>query len=164
MQVCVCILYLHVDLRRLASRTLFEAVTDAFTKESEQQVDSTMALAICENKVTFSERSYAHCSMSIYMHPRTFDPCLGDESRLLPVGIYIHACTFGRVLHRATGNESSWARPRTAARASMTRSCTKSRGACGTCWGMSSSASTGSEVRGRISKPATSPLVCCQMT
>ena len=30
----------------------------------------TMALAICENKVTFSERSYAHCSMSIYMHPR----------------------------------------------------------------------------------------------
>ena len=62
--------YLHVDLRRLAFRTLFEAVTDAFTKESEQQVDSTMALTICENKVTFSERSYAHCSMSIYMHPR----------------------------------------------------------------------------------------------
>ena len=78
--------YLHVDLRRLAFRTLFEAVTDAFTKESEQQVDSTMALTICENKVTFSERSYAHCSMSIYMHPRTFDPFLGDESRSLPVG------------------------------------------------------------------------------
>ena len=78
--------YLHVDLRRLAFRTLFEAVTDAFTKESEQQVDSTMALTICENKVTFSERSYAHCSMCIYMHPRTFDPCLGDESRSLPVG------------------------------------------------------------------------------
>ena len=55
MQVCVYILYLHVDLRRLASRPLFEAVTDAFTKESEQQVDSTMALTICENKVTFSE-------------------------------------------------------------------------------------------------------------
>ena len=82
--------YSHVDLRRLAFRTLFEAVTDAFTKESEQQVDSTMALTICENKVTFSERSYAHCSMSIYMHPRTFDPFLGDESRSLPVGIYIH--------------------------------------------------------------------------
>ena len=62
---------------------------------------------ICENKVTCSERSYAHCSMSIYMHPRTFDPFLGDESRSLPVGIYIHACTFGRVLHRATSNESS---------------------------------------------------------
>ena len=43
--------YLHVDLRRLAFRTLFEAVTDAFTKESEQQVDSTMALAICENRL-----------------------------------------------------------------------------------------------------------------
>ena len=63
MQVCVCILYLHVDLRRVASRTLFEAVTDALTKESEQQVDSTLALTNCENKVTFSERSYAHCSM-----------------------------------------------------------------------------------------------------
>ena len=35
--------YLHVDLRRLAFRTLFEAVTDAFTKESEEQVASTMA-------------------------------------------------------------------------------------------------------------------------
>ena len=86
MQVCVCILYLHVDLRRLASRPLFEAVTDAFTKECEQQVHSTMALTICEHKVTFSEQSYAHCSMFIYMHPRTFDPFLEDLSRSLPVG------------------------------------------------------------------------------
>ena len=69
--------YLHVDLRRLAFRTLFEAVTDAFTKESEQQVASTMALTICENKVTFRERSYAHCSMSRYVHPRTFDSIVG---------------------------------------------------------------------------------------
>ena len=33
-------------------RWLFEAVTDAFTKKSEQQVDSTMALTICENMLT----------------------------------------------------------------------------------------------------------------
>ena len=78
--------YLHVDLRRLAFRTLFEAVTDAFTKESEQQVDSTMALTICENKVTFGERSYAHCSMCIYMHPRTFVVCdtMGASPMQLP--------------------------------------------------------------------------------
>ena len=38
--------YLHVDLRRLAFRTLFEAVTYAFTKESEQQVDTILATVI----------------------------------------------------------------------------------------------------------------------
>ena len=30
----------------------------------------------CENRVTFSERSYAHCSMYRYVHPRTFDSIL----------------------------------------------------------------------------------------
>ena len=37
MQVCARIFYLRVELRRFASRTLFEAVTDALAKESEQQ-------------------------------------------------------------------------------------------------------------------------------
>ena len=39
-----------------------------------QEADSTIvraALTNCENKVTFSERSYAHCSMYRYVHPRT---------------------------------------------------------------------------------------------
>ena len=35
------------------------------------------ALTKCKNKVTFSERSYAHCSMYRYVHPRTFDSILG---------------------------------------------------------------------------------------
>ena len=158
MQVSVCILYLHVDLRRFASRTLFEAVTDALTKESEQQVDygdwillgkcleqvnvqrqvmetstselgfendasvetwiisdcgivtrgqaidelynaavqrkiedgeedvaTTMPLMNCENKVTFSERSYAHCSMYRYVHPRPFDSILGMSHAHYPL-------------------------------------------------------------------------------
>ena len=31
------------------------------------------ALTSCENEVTFSERSYAHCCMYRYVHLRTFD-------------------------------------------------------------------------------------------
>ena len=32
---------------------------------------TSTGVGACENKVTFSERSYAHCSMYRYMHPRT---------------------------------------------------------------------------------------------
>ena len=35
------------------------------------------ALTSCENKVTFNERSYAHCSMYRYVHPRSFDSIFG---------------------------------------------------------------------------------------
>ena len=45
-----------------------------------READSTMARAThtnCENKKTFSERSYAHCSMYRYVHPWTFDSMLG---------------------------------------------------------------------------------------
>ena len=32
---------------------------------------TSTGVGACENKVTFSERSYAHCSMYRYVHPRT---------------------------------------------------------------------------------------------
>ena len=40
-------------------------------------VEALAAGTNCENKVTFGERSYAHCSMYRYVHPRTFDSILG---------------------------------------------------------------------------------------
>ena len=57
-----------------------EAETEAGTMEAEAVAwgeaasDFFMAhaaLSSCENKITFCERSYAHCSMCRYVHART---------------------------------------------------------------------------------------------
>ena len=69
--------------RQLATLPLVDAVNVVARAVA---LNPSMSVGCSANKITFIERSYAHCSMCIYMHPRTFDPCLGDESRSLPVG------------------------------------------------------------------------------
>ena len=56
---------------------LYNAAVQRKIEDGEEDVATTMPLMNCENKVTFSERSYAHCSMYRYVQLRPFDSILG---------------------------------------------------------------------------------------
>ena len=45
---------------------LYNAAVQRKIEDGEEDVATTMPLMNCENKVTFSERSYAHCSMPMF--------------------------------------------------------------------------------------------------
>ena len=71
---------LWAEVKAQEDTEALEAETEAGTMEAEAVAwgeaasDFFMAhaaLSSCENKITFCERSYAHCSMCRYVHPRT---------------------------------------------------------------------------------------------
>ena len=70
-------------------------MVDAFTKDSAQQVDSTMAFTVCEDKVTFSERSYAQVHWIYEALKTTLKVSLNN---------YLNPANFGQIMTINKGN------------------------------------------------------------